>query len=386
MYNILTLNKISQNGLKHLPESCYKITDACDNPDGIILRSFAMHDMALPESLLGVARAGAGVNNIPLDKCTENGVVVFNTPGANANGVKELVLAGMLLSARDIVSGVNWAQSLQGQSDVAKTVEKGKADFGGYEISGKKLGVVGLGAIGFLVANAAAALGMEVIGYDPFLSENAKNNLHKSVKYDATLDEIYSQCDYISIHVPYNNETKGMFNASVFAKFKKGACLLNFARAELVNNEDMKKAIADGIVRKYVTDFPNEEVLGTKGILTIPHLGASTEESEENCAEMAAKQLKAFLETGVIKNSVNFPAFSAEMTGKGRACVFHKAGDEINNKVAEAVKAEGFNPVTCITVTRGEYSYTVVDLDKEACGCLAGTLKAISGVIKARTI
>jgi D-3-phosphoglycerate dehydrogenase len=386
MFNILTLNKISQNGLKHLPDSRYSVSDKCDAPEGIILRSFAMHDYELPQSLLGIARAGAGVNNIPLDKCSEAGIVVFNTPGANANGVKELVLAGMLLSARDIVGGVTWIRGLEGQTEVAAKIEKGKAAFGGTEISGKKLGVIGLGAIGVLVANAASALGMEVIGYDPFLSDNAKNKLLDCVKYDATLDEIYSSCDYITLHVPYNNDTKGMINAASLAKCKKGVKILNFARAELVNNAELKKALEDGIAGKYVTDFPNEETLGVKGIITIPHLGASTEESEENCAEMAAKQLKRYLETGCIVNSVNFPAFNAEPSGKSRLCVFHRDIEGAASKFAVMAEGLGLKVLNAQAVKKNGYAYTVIDLDGKAPEGLLESVGSAEGTLKARII
>jgi len=384
MFNILTLNKISQNGLKHLPDCCYNIVNECEEPDGVILRSFKMHDMELPCSLLGVARAGAGVNNIPIDKCSEKGIVVFNTPGANANGVKELVLAGMFLCARDVLGGISWVQGLQGTTEVAAAVEKGKAAFGGTEITGKKLGVLGLGAIGVLVANAACALGMEVIGYDPFLSQASKDKLCGCIKSDATPDEIYAECDYISVNVPYNAETKHMINAAALAKCKKGVNILNFARAELVNDADIKAAIENGQVAHYVTDFPTENVLGVKGIITIPHLGASTEESEENCAEMAAKQLKDFLETGRIKNSVNFPACDCEPKGKKRVTIFSKG--LCPEGIKETFTNAGLGILCACRNSRGGYDYDVIDLDCDCCETVKKAADAIEGAIRIRVI
>ena len=384
MYNILTLNKISQNGLKHLPNCCYAISDACDAPDGIILRSFAMHEMELPASLLGVARAGAGVNNIPIDKCSDAGICVFNTPGANANGVKELVLAGLFLAARDVVGGVNWVQGLAGTTEVAKAVEKGKANFGGTEIMGKTIGILGLGAIGILTANACKALGMEVIGYDPSLSEDTKRKLCEGINYNATPDEIYAASDYISLHVPANAETKGMINAAVFAKCKDGVKIINFARAELVNNADIKAALESGKVSRYVTDFPNEEVLATKGIVTIPHLGASTDESEENCAEMAAKQLKDFLETGRVKNSVNFPACDCEPKGKKRITVFSKG--LCPDALKAVITGAGLNILCACRGSKKGYDYDVFDVDCDCCDKVGAAAAKIEGAIRVRVI
>ena len=306
MFNILTLNKIAKCGLDQLNDN-YKITDDANvDADGIILRSFKMHDMGLPESLKAVARAGAGTNNIPIDKCSEKGIVVFNTPGANANAVKELVIAGMLLASRDVIGGVAWANTLTGD-DVDKQVEKGKSNFAGCEIKGKTLGIIGLGAIGILVANAAYALGMEVIGYDPYLSVDSALKLSRHVKKANSPEEVYAAADYITIHVPLMDSTRNTINAETIAQMKDGVIILNFARGGLVNNADIKKALADGKVAKYVVDFADSETVNQPGIINIPHLGASTAESEDNCAVMAAQELADYLENGNILNSVNFP-------------------------------------------------------------------------------
>ncbi|MDR2903667.1 MAG: 3-phosphoglycerate dehydrogenase, partial [Clostridiales bacterium] len=343
MFQILTLNKISASGLSHLPKENFEITDATDTPDGVILRSFSMHDMALPKSLKAVARAGAGVNNIPIDKCSEQGIVVFNTPGANANAVKELVIAGLLLSSRRVVDGINWAQGLAGQTDVAKLVEKGKADFVGPEIMGKKLGVIGLGAIGVLVANACNSLGMEVYGFDPFVSVDSAWSISRGVHKAASLDEIYANCDYITVHVPFNKDTKGMIGAESIAKMKDGVRILNFARGELVDDTAIKAAVDAGKVSFYVTDFPNENLLGIKNIITVPHLGASSPESEENCAAMAAQELKEFLETGTIKNSVNFPNCDVPYTGRKRACITHRNVPSVLSALTSVFSAKKIN-------------------------------------------
>ena len=326
MYKITTLNKIAAVGLNHLPKERYEITPDSISPDtdGILLRSFNMHEMELPEHLTAIARAGAGVNNIPVEVCTERGIVVFNTPGANANAVKELVLAGLLLASRRIVDGINWVQSLQGAQGVAKLVEKEKSRFGGAELAGKKLGVVGLGAIGASVANAAQALGMQVYGFDPFMSVDAAWRLSRSIQKAGGLDEIFTNCEYISIHVPLAQNTKHVLNKEAFAAMKPGVRVLNFSRAELVDDAALKAAMDQGIVDKYVTDFPSEGLLGNPNIITIPHLGASTAESEDNCAEMAAVQLKDYLEHGNIVNSVNFPECVMPYTGRQRVCVLHK--------------------------------------------------------------
>jgi len=377
MFKILTLNKISKTGLKHLPASNYEILSECTNPDGILLRSFEMRDMELPGTLLAVGRAGAGVNNIPIDKCSGKGIVVFNTPGANANAVKELVICGLILSSRKIYDGIVWCQGLNGTEGVAKAVESGKSEFTGPEIMGKKLGIIGLGAIGILTAQAAHALGMEVLGYDVIKAALPATAEH-SVKQVESIDEIYAECDYISLNVPANAETKGMINASAIGKMKDGVRIINIARAELVNNADIKAAIGSGKVACYVTDFPVDDVLGTKGIITIPHLGASTPESEENCAYMAAIQLKDYLETGSIVNSVNYPNTKlGEISGK-RLAVLHKKADGLVGKLDGIVKAK---PVA--SNTRGEYGYTVYDVADASC---ADSLKTVDGVLVVRVI
>lgn len=307
MYNINCLNPIAEVGLKNFNEQ-YEITPDVKQADGILVRSASMHEMELPGKLLAVARAGAGVNNIPLDKCAEQGIVVFNTPGANANGVKELVIAGMLLAARDVVGGIEWVKAFSGNADIAKAAEKEKKRFAGSEIMGKKLGVIGLGAIGVKVANAAVALDMEVYGYDPYLSVSAAWSLSRAVHHVTNVDDIYEQCDYITIHVPLMDATKGMINAAAIGKMKEGVILLNFARDLLANEADVLEGLKSGRIARYVSDFPNPTTAGQKGCIVIPHLGASTEESEDNCAVMAVQELMDYLENGNIRNSVNYPA------------------------------------------------------------------------------
>ena len=361
MYNILTLNKISNVGLEQLT-SDYAVSDDCKNPDGILLRSFKMHDMELPETLKAVARCGAGVNNIPLDKCAEKGIVVFNTPGANANAVKELVLTGLLISSRKIVDGCNWAQSLKGTEGVAAAVEKGKAQFVGPEIYGKTLGIIGLGAIGVLVANAAVALGMKVYGFDPYLSVNAAWNLDRHVVKAASMDEIFAESDYITVHVPLTPDTKETFNAESLAKCKDGVRILNFSRGELANNKDMIAAIESGKVARYVVDFPSEETVGVDGIIALPHLGASTPEAEDNCAAMAAKELMDYLENGNIVNSVNYPNCSSpRIAGKDRICILHKDVPAIIGAATGALGEKGINISHMTNNSKGEYAYTILD-------------------------
>lgn len=385
MYKIQTLNKISESGLSVLDRSKYQISDSCENPDAIIVRSQSMLEMELPGTLLAVARAGAGTNNIPIDKCSEKGIVVFNTPGANANAVKELVIAGLFMTSRRVWEGINWAQSLAGQTDVAKLVEKGKADFTGPEIMGKTLGVLGLGAIGVLVANACVALGMKVIGYDPFLSDKAKKTLSPDVKI-AGLDEIYANSDYLSIHVPFNNDTKHMINAASIAKCKKGVRILNFARGELVDNAAVKSALENGSVTYYITDFPTEEVLGVKGLITVPHLGASTPESEENCAVMASNQIKEFLEKGNIINSVNFPNVESAFQAPNRICVTGKYNDEIESAVSAVVKRCGIKAPTFVNLSRNGCYYAIIDVAEGDLGGAVSGLKEIGGVLCVRVL
>lgn len=363
MFNIMTLNKISPVGLEKLPAKDFVVGDNVENPDGIILRSYEMHDMEIPENVKCVARAGAGTNNIPIDKCSEKGIVVFNTPGANANAVKELVLTGILISSRKVVEGIEWTNSLKGKEDVDKLVEKGKSQFTGPEIKGKKLGVIGLGAIGILVANAAVALGMEVYGYDPYLSVDAAWSLLSTVTKADSVEAIVRDCDYITVHVPLNASTKKMFNDELFAVMKKGARLLNFARGGLVDNAALKKALEEGIVDKYITDFPDAEVLNLDNVIAIPHLGASTPESEENCAEMAAIELKAYLKYGTITNSVNFPNCTVMYTGNARVTVAHRNIPNMIGNITAVLAKENLNISNMINTSKGDWAYTLIDLD-----------------------
>lgn len=385
MFKILTLNKISNVGLAELNEN-YTVSDNEANPDGILLRSFKMHDMELPASLKAVARCGAGVNNIPLDKCAEKGIVVFNTPGANANAVKELVLTAMLISSRKIIDSYNWAQSLAGTEGVAAAVEKGKAQFAGPELTGKTLCVVGLGAIGVLAANAAVALGMNVIGYDPYLSVSGALNLNSKVKYTTDLDEIFTMGDYITVHVPLTPDTKEMFCKENFAKVKKGVRVINLARGELVNNADMKEALAEGTVACYVTDFPNEEVVGCEGVITLPHLGASTPEAEDNCAVMAANEIMDYLENGNIVNSVNFPSCSLPKTDKTKVCILHKNMPNVVGSSTGILGESGINIDNMVNKSKGDFAYTLVVADSKVDASISAKLEAIEGVIAIRVI
>lgn len=385
MFKILTLNKISKVGLGQLSDN-YTVSDNEANPDGILLRSFKMHDMELPESLKAVARCGAGVNNIPLDKCAEKGIVVFNTPGANANAVKELVLTGLLLSSRKIMASYAWAQSLQGTEDIAKQVEKGKSNFAGPEIKGKTLGIVGLGAIGVLVANAAVALGMNVIGYDPYFSIKNALALDNAVKFTSNLDDIYAVADYITVHVPATPETKNMINAESLAKCKDGVRLLNFARNELINVADVKTALESGKVSCYICDFPNEETVGVDGIITLPHLGASTPEAEDNCATMAAKEIMAYLEDGNIVNSVNYPNCSApRIAGKARVCVLHKNTPNMLAQITAFFGEKGINIEHMTNNAKGDYAYTILDVDN-ADDSVVTSAKAVEGIVAVRVL
>ena len=383
MFNILTLNKIAKCGLDQLNDN-YKITDDANvDADGIILRSFKMHDMELPESLKAVARAGAGTNNIPIDKCSEKGIVVFNTPGANANAVKELVIAGMLLASRDVIGGVAWANTLTGD-DVDKQVEKGKSNFAGCEIKGKTLGIIGLGAIGILVANAAYALGMEVIGYDPYLSVDSALKLSRHVKKANSPEEVYAAADYITIHVPLMDSTRNTINAETIAQMKDGVIILNFARGGLVNNADIKKALADGKVAKYVVDFADSETVNQPGIINIPHLGASTAESEDNCAVMAAQELADYLENGNILNSVNFPNCSLAEDNVGRIAIAHKNIPNVIAKFTEALSSVNISDM--INKSKGELAYTIINTDHAIPAEAIEKLNQIDAVIRVRVI
>ena len=383
MYNILTLNKIAACGTDLLPKDNYAISDSEANPDAVVVRSASMHEMELGSNLLAIARAGAGVNNIPIDKCSEKGIAVFNTPGANANAVKELVIAGLLLSSRKIVPSTEWIKTLKGKGDeVGKLVEKGKSQFVGPEISGKKLGVIGLGAIGALVANAALALGMEVYGADPFLSDAAKKRLSPDVRIVAGNDDIYKTCDYISIHAPATPETKGMINADNIAKMKDGVRILNFARADLVDSKAIIDALASGKMAAYATDFATDDLLCVENVIAIPHLGASTPESEDNCAVMACNEVKNYLEKGDILNSVNLPNVAIDKTGDAKICVISKAADGIADKISAAA---GITVLNCASGTKKDMAYTVLDVKGDADAAKA-KIEAVDGVIKVRVI
>jgi len=386
MFSIQTLNKISSRGLELLPRDNYEIATELSNPDAILVRSFNMHEMEFNPSLKAIARAGAGVNNIPIDKCTEKGIVVFNTPGANANAVKELVLASLFLSSRKIFGGITWTQSLKGKGDeISKLVEKGKSQFAGPEIKGKKLGVIGLGAIGVLVANDACALGMEVIGYDPFISIDSAWELESKVEKAASLDYLFSVCDYITIHVPFSDKTAGMINKDKFEIMKKGVRLLNFARGGIVVNKDLLEAIENGTVSCYVTDFPEEELLGNDSIITIPHLGASTPESEENCAIMAASQLREFLEKGNIKNSVNFPDCELHMSGN-RIIVAHDNVPNMFGQITSLLAQNNINIGDMLSKHRNVIGYTILNVEDSISNEIIEKLKAIKGVRMVRVI
>ena len=386
MFNVQTLNKISAAGLSRLGDN-YTVADDVQNPDAILVRSASMHEMDMPESLLAIARAGAGVNNIPLDKCAEKGIVVFNTPGANANAVKELVLTAMLISSRDVVGGIEWAKTLKGNGDaVGKMVEKGKSQFVGPELKGKTLGVVGLGAIGILVANAAVALGMNVVGYDPFLSvDNALRISHK-VKHVVSLDEIFAESDYITVHVPLTPDTKGVINKDNIAKMKDGVRIINYSRADLVVSADVMVAIEEGKVAAYTTDFATDDILGAKGVIVTPHLGASTPESEDNCAEMAADEIKDYLENGNIKNSVTIPAVSMPRAGKERVCVIHKNVPSILTTVTAALSETGNNIESMDSKSKKDYAYTILDAASDVTDAAVEKIAAIDGVIRVRVI
>lgn len=368
MLEILTLNKISELGLNVLDDK-YEVVDKSENPDGIILRSFKMHDMDFEENLLCVARAGAGVNNIPIDKCTEKGIVVFNTPGANANAVKELVIAGLMLSSRKIVEGIKWVESQKNNDDIANLIEKEKNNFVGPEIFGKNIGIIGLGAIGILVANTCNSLGMKVYGYDPYLTVNNALNLSRNVNLVNTIEEMFKICDYITVHIPLNDQTKNVINLDILKNSKKGIKILNLARGGIINENDLLVALKEGYVEKYVTDFPNEITLSeeTNKIINIPHLGASTPESEENCAIMAVEQLKLYLETGNIVNSVNFPNTSMAFASDFRICVLHKNKPNVLATLTTILGKENINVDELINKSKGELAYTILDIDRE-CG------------------
>jgi D-3-phosphoglycerate dehydrogenase len=387
MFKIQTLNKIDSDGLKLFP-SDYKISDEQPDADAIVLRSYKMHDMELPTSLKAIARAGAGVNNIPIDKCTEQGIVVFNTPGANANGVKELVLAGLLLSSRDIIGAVNWAQTLIGKGDeVASLVEKGKKNFAGQEIQGKTLAVIGLGAIGVLVANAASSLGMNVVGYDPYMTVRHALELNQNVSWVEGIEPLLAQADYVTVNIPLTPDTKGYINKEKFEMMKDGVKILNFARGGLVDNNDLKDAIAAGKVSNYITDFPDEDCLKMDKVISIPHLGASTKESETNCAIMAVNQIKDFLENGTIKNSVNFPNAEMELHNEARILIANKNIPNMVSQISTVLATEGINIDNMLNKKRGEIAYNIIDVDSKTIDeSIKEKLMAIEGIFMVRII
>ena len=386
MYNVHYLNKISPKGTALWTDN-YEKTENMENAEAVLVRSASMHDMTLPENLLAVARAGAGVNNIPLTSCADQGIVVFNTPGANANGVMELALCGMLLACRDIVGGINWVQSIKSSPDVAKLVEKGKSQFAGFEIAGKRLGVIGLGAIGGPLANAARRLGMEVYGCDPFISIDAAWHLDHHIVRVKTREEIYEKCDIISVHVPLMDSTKGMIGEEAISKMKDGVILLNFARDKLVDDDAMEAALKSGKVARYVTDFPNAKTANMAGVIAIPHLGASTEESEDNCAKMAVRQVMNYLENGNIVNSVNYPSCDMGVCNTaGRIAILHKNIPNSLGQFTSAVAGENINIAGLQNASKGEYAYTMLDIDQAASDAVVQQLKGINGVLRVRVI
>lgn len=386
MRKIHCLNAIANVGTDIFDEN-YKLTDNIEEADAIMVRSAAMGDMDFSENLLAIARAGAGVNNIPLERCADAGIVVFNTPGANANGVKELVICGMLLAARDVVGGIEWTRSIKDSDTIAKDVEKGKKNFAGGEIKGKKLGVIGLGAIGAEVANAAASLGLEVLGYDPFISVNAAWRLSRKIKPITDINEIFKECDYITLHVPLTDDNKGMIGKNSIPQMKDGVVILNFARDLLVDDDEMEKALESGKVARYVTDFPNTKSARMEKAIVIPHLGASTQESEDNCAVMAANELVDYLENGNIKNSVNFPSCDMGVCQvEGRVALLHQNIPNMIGQITSAFAKNGYNISDLTNKSKGSKAYTLIDIESKASESLINELNAIEGILKVRVI
>lgn len=386
MYKYHCLNPIATIGLNQFGDE-YVAVGSMDDADAVLVRSAAMHDINFGENLKVIARAGAGVNNIPLERCAEEGIVVFNTPGANANGVKELVLAGMLLASRDVIGGINWVQEHEEDGDIAKQAEKAKKAFAGCELEGKKLGVIGLGAIGVLVANAATHLGMEVYGYDPYLSVDAAWKLSRSIYHAKTTEEIYRECDYITIHVPALDSTKGMIDKNAISLMKKDVVVLNFARDVLVNEEDMIDALIAGKVKKYVTDFPNSLITGVKNAIVIPHLGASTEESEDNCAKMAVKEVIEFLENGNIRNSVNYPNCEMGLRGEyTRITIMHRNVPNMIGQFSAILAEDGINIANMTNKSKGAYAYTMIDVENEITPDILADIEGVNDVLRVRVI
>ena len=386
MKNILCLNKIAAIGTDKLDKTEYTVGTDVQNPDAIMVRSAAMHDMTFEPNMIAIARAGAGVNNIPVDRCAKEGIVVFNTPGANANGVKELAICALMLASRDVVGGIKWAETLAGTEGVAKAVEAGKSKFAGVEIKGKTLGVIGLGAIGGLVANAAVKLGMKVVGCDPFMSVEAAWNMDPQVVKAATFEDVFKVADYVTLHVPATADTKGMINADSLAVMKDGVRIINLARADLVKAADIKAAIETGKVASYVTDFPTEEVVGVPGIVAIPHLGASTAESEDNCAVMAALELDDYLRYGNIKNSVNFPNVAMPFSGDHRVCVLHANIPNVISGITAVLSETGVNIENMINKSKGDNAYTMVDVTGAVAVAVTEKLSGVEGVYRVRVI
>jgi D-3-phosphoglycerate dehydrogenase len=387
MYKIMKLNKIALEGLALFPLDQYEIGTEMTNPDAMLLRSFDMHETNLPDSLLAVGRAGAGVNNIPIEKCSEKGIVVFNTPGANANAVKELVLAGLFLASRDIAAGVNYTNSLKGKgADVPALVEENKKKFAGREIAGKTLGIVGLGKIGVMVANSALDLGMRVVGYDPFISVESAWGLSREVQRAEGFDSLIANADYISLHTPLTDTTRGIINTEKLKQMKKGVRILNFSRGGIVNNEDLGKAIKDGIVDRYVTDFPDDELLHMEKVITIPHLGASTEEAETNCATMVVKQVRDFLETGKIKNSVNYPDCKIEQSSDFRLVIMHQNVPNMVGQISTVLAKENINIAEMLNRSKGDYACSIIDTGDEPPQKAIEAIYNIKGVVKVRLL
>lgn len=383
MYNVKLYNKISKIGLDKFDTNKYTCAEDFEDYDAVLVRSAKLHDVQFPQSLKCIARAGAGVNNIPLDRCAEEGIVVFNTPGANANAVKELVICALLLASRKVVQGANWVKSLEGTPDIGPAAEKGKATYAGPEISGKRLGVIGLGAIGVKVANAAVGLDMEVWGYDPFLSVDGALALSRAVKHVTELDQIFANCDYITVHVPLLNDTKGIIGAEAIEKMKDGVRVINLARGELVDEQAMAKALASGKVAAYVSDFASDCILAQENAVTLPHLGASTPESEDNCAQMAVKEIVDYLETGTIRNSVNFPNLKVPFEGGYRICMIHR---NIPNMIASITAALKCNIENMGNRSKGNYAYTIVDIAEQPTENILAALRAVDGMISVRAI
>ena len=384
MLKVKLMNKIAKVGTDVLSPLKYEVRANVENEDAIMVRSAALHDMPFGENVRAIARCGAGVNNIPVEKCTEKGIVVFNTPGANANAVKELAIAALILASRDVIGGVKWVESLKGQTGIAKTVEAGKSAFVGHELAGKTLGVIGLGAIGGMVANAAISLGMNVMGYDPYITAKAAWSLAPSVRQASDYNDIFVHCDYISLHVPATPQTKNMINEKTISQMKEGARLLNLARADLVNAEDVKRALAEKRLGAYVTDFPTDETAGVEGVIAIPHLGASTVESEDHCAIMAAQQLDEFLTCGNIRNSVNFPTVGIPQSEKPRVCIMNKNIPNMLSQITSAFSTQNINIENLANGSKGDVAYTIVETNETVDVAILEKLSAIEGVFGVR--